>query len=128
LAAYASVALVCAGSLVTGQAILSLCGRREPTWLSGPLGLAALLVVSGVAVKLPGHATTVAIAGGLVLIAGAAIVVIRRPPGGRPSGSAALAMAAALLALIAASIPFIANERVGSSGSVSSTTTWPTTC
>jgi len=69
--AYASVALVCAGSLVVGQAILLLCGRRELTWLSGPVGLAALLVVSGLAIKLPGHGTAVAIVAG-VLVAGCA--------------------------------------------------------
>ena len=60
LGAYASVALVCAGSLVVGQAILFLCGRRDWTWLSGPVGLAALLVASGLAIKLPGHGTAAA--------------------------------------------------------------------
>ena len=61
LGAYASVAILCAASLVVGQAILSLCGRRQLTWLAGPVGLAAILVASAVAIKLPGHGTAVAV-------------------------------------------------------------------
>ena len=47
LAAYASLAVICAASLVIGQAILILSGRREPTWLSGSVGLAAMKQVHG---------------------------------------------------------------------------------
>ena len=112
--AYASVALVCAGSLVVGQAILLLCGRRELTWLSAPVGLAALLVVSGLAIKLPGHGTAVAIVAGVLVAACAAALVLARPRLERPGmPGLALAPAAGVLALLAASIPFIANERVG---------------
>jgi hypothetical protein len=112
--AYASVALVCAGSLVVGQAILLLCGRRELTWLSGPVGLAALLVVSGLAIKLPGHGTAVAIVAGVLVAGCAAALLLARPRLARPgSHGLALALATGALALLAASIPFIANERVG---------------
>jgi hypothetical protein len=110
--AYASVALVCAGSLVVGQAALMLCGRRELTWLSGPVGLAALLVASGIAIKLPGHGTAVAVVGGALIAGSAAVVVLRRGSIERLDAWAG-AMAAAAIALVAASIPFIANERVG---------------
>jgi hypothetical protein len=110
LGAYASVALVCAASLLVGQAILSLCGRREPVWLSGPVGLAAILVASGLAIKLPGHGTAVAITLGTLTVVAVAVLALRRP---LPSAHAALASLAALLALLAASIPFIANGRVG---------------
>ena len=112
--AYASVALVCAGSLVVGQAILLLCGRREASWLAGPVGLAALLVASGLAIKLPGHGTAVAIVAGVLVVASA---VALRLGGfslrGRDRWAPALGLIAAALALLAASIPFIANERVG---------------
>ncbi len=112
--AYASVALVCAGSLVVGQAILWLCGRREQTWLSAPVGLAALVVVTGLAIKLPGHGTAVAIAAGVLVAACAAALLLARPRLERPrTPGLALAPAAGALALLAASIPFIANERVG---------------
>ena len=112
--AYASVALVCAGSLVVGQAILLLCGRRELTWLSGPVGLAALLVVSGLAIKLPGHGTAVAIVAGVLVAGCAAALLLARPRLARPRAHGlALALATGALALLGASIPFIANERVG---------------
>jgi hypothetical protein len=114
LGAYASVALVCAGSLLVGQAILFLCGRREWSWLSGPVGLAALLVASGLAIKLPGHGTAVAIAVGGMLVAAAIVLVARRSSidwaRGRGVPGAVIAGA---LALLVASIPFIANERIG---------------
>jgi hypothetical protein len=114
LGAYASVALVCAGSLLVGQAILSLCGRRELTWLSGPVGLAALLVASGLAIKLPSHGTAVAITVAVMLVASAIVLVLRRGPAGPTSSRAVLgAVIAAALTLLVASIPFIANERVG---------------
>ena len=112
--AYASVALVCAGSLVVGQAILLLCGRREATWLAGPVGLAALLVSSGLAIKLPGHGMTVAIVAGVLVVASGAALVLGRTSLRRPAHSVlAVGLVAAALALLAASIPFIANQRVG---------------
>ena len=114
LGAYASVALVCAGSLVVGQAILLLCGRREWTWLSGPVGLAALLVASGLAIKLPGHGTAVAITVGVMLAAAAVLLVAKRRSMDRAAGRAALgAVIAGALVLVVASIPFIANQRIG---------------
>ena len=114
MGAYASVALVCAGSLVVGQAILFLCGRRDRTWLSGPVGLAALLVASGLAIKLPGHGTAVAVTVGVMLAAAAVLLVVRRGSmGGAPRGLAIGAVVAGALALLVASIPFIANQRIG---------------
>jgi hypothetical protein len=114
LGAYASVALVCAGSLLVGQAILLLCGRREWTWLSGPVGLAALLVASGLAIKLPGHGTAVAITVGVMLAAAAVVLVVRRGAmDAAPGGAITAAVVAGVLALLVASVPFIANERIG---------------
>jgi hypothetical protein len=109
--ALASLALIAASSLAVGQAILGLCGRREFTWVSGPVGLAALLIVAGVAIRLPGHGTAVAIAVLVAVAIAVAALVWHGPVGLRaalPSGF----VAAALAALIAA-IPFIAAGRVG---------------
>jgi hypothetical protein len=78
LGAYASVAVICAASLVVGQAILSLCGRRELTWFAGPVGLAGLLVASGIAIKLPGHGTAVAITLATLFVLSSATLVLRR--------------------------------------------------
>jgi hypothetical protein len=111
IGAYASAAILCAASVAVGQAILSLCGRREFTWLSGPVGLAGILVASGVAIRLPGHGTAVAIALAALLVVALGVLVQR----GVPWSGRVLAppLAAAVLALLAASIPFIANGRVG---------------
>ena len=134
LGAYASVAVLIAASIAVGQAILSPCDRRESSWLAGPVGLAAILVVSGVAIKLPGHGTAVAIALAVTFalslaslawrgrVAGGDAANVRsmdartvrckdaeRSPGAHP----AIALAAGALALLLASIPFIVNGRVG---------------
>ncbi len=110
LGAYASVALVCAGSLLVGQAILSLCGRPRLTWLAGPVGLAAIIVVSGLAIKLAGHGTSVAVAVGVLVLASAAVLAPHwRVRATRP-GPVILTGA---LALLVASVPFIASGRVG---------------
>jgi hypothetical protein len=126
LAAYASLAVICAASLLIGQAVRSLCGERELSWLAGPVGLAAILVATGIAIKLPGHGTAVAITVAcLFLVSLAALVIERRGLGGPRRTSAAkartwsggghpvLAMASALLAILAGSIPFAVNGHVG---------------
>ena len=110
IGAYASLAAVVLASLLVGQAVLSLCGRRDLAWLSGPVGLAALLAIAGIAVDLPGEVTTVAVC---LLVATAAAVVslaVRRPSGLGPLGAG---LPAAMLAVLAASIPFIVAGRVG---------------
>jgi hypothetical protein len=135
LAAYASLAVICAASLAVGQAILSLGGRRELTWLAGPVGLAAILVASGIAIMLPGHATAVAITLAALCLIAISIVLWTAPPdrprrtlsihaSHRPRipaadvrrirpGAPVTALAAAVIAVAAASIPFAVNGRVG---------------
>ena len=78
MGAYASAAVILAASVAIGQAIMALAGRRELTWLSAPVGFAALLTVSGIAIKLPGHSTAASIALVLLLLASAGVLVTRR--------------------------------------------------
>lgn len=109
IATYASAALVCAASLLLGRAILCLLGHREWTGLEAPVGLAALLAVCSFAIRLPHRATTTLVI--LVALLAASLVYLR----GRalPSGaSPALAVPAALLTLLVASLPFIASGHV----------------
>jgi hypothetical protein len=140
LEAYASAAVLCGASLAVGEAILSLCGQRGFTCLAGPVGMAAIVVASGIAIDLPGHATTVALTLAVLVVASLIILSLRRrTPGAHPanirSGIArtvrgmdaerstgthpaasslpVTACLAALIALLFASIPFIANGRVG---------------
>jgi hypothetical protein len=112
--------------LLIGQAIRSLCGDRELSWLAGPIGLAAILVASGIAIKLPGHGTAVAITLAVLSVLSLATVVLGRRGRGGPrrtsatkartwSGGShpALAAVSAAIAILAGSIPFAANGHVG---------------
>ncbi|MFI5123569.1 MAG: hypothetical protein ACHQJ5_11805, partial [Vicinamibacteria bacterium] len=63
--AVASAALIVAGSLAVGQAVLTVCGRRQWSWLAGPVGLAVALVLSGIVAGLGGGGVEIAIALGV---------------------------------------------------------------
>jgi hypothetical protein len=111
LAALASALLICATSVASGQAALAACGWRRFTWLAAPVGLAILMIVSGVAVHLPGHGSAVAVALCVILAASVATLVRRPPAGFRATMWPALA--AGVLAAALAATPFIAAGRVG---------------
>ncbi len=116
IGAYASAAVILAASVAIGQAIMALAGRPGFTWLSAPAGFAALLTVSGVAIKLPGHSTAAAIALILLLLASVAVLVATkrgRAVAGAVPGAAAPPLLAGLAALLLASLPFIAAGRMG---------------
>jgi hypothetical protein len=107
---YAAVLVVCAASLAIGQAAIALCGARRWSWLSPPVGLALLCAVCWGTVRLPGDGS-VSAAVVLLLAAGSVAYLWRRLEGagealrvGAPVG---------LLALAAASLPFIAEGHFG---------------
>ena len=97
------------GSLVIGQALFAVCGRREWTLLAGPVGLAVALVVAGAVAGLGGRGAAVAIALGALLVVGLVVVRVRVAA----ATFDPYALGAALLAILAASIPFIASGHVG---------------
>ena len=103
------VALIFGASLAVGQAILALTWRREWSWLAPAVGLAALIVLTGAAVRLPGRAIPAAIVLVLAFVA-ALVVIVRarlvRAPTLRAAGAVAAAFALAML-------PFLANGRFG---------------
>lgn len=76
IATYASAALICAASLLVGRAVLSLAGEREWSWLEPAVGLGAVLTVTGLLARAPGHGTTATL-GAAALIAAAALVLWR---------------------------------------------------
>src|ERR671919_244562 len=110
LAIYAAALLICAASLIAGRGVLVALGRREWTWLSAPVGLAALVVVAQPLVRLPGRGVTAAVVIGVLLVAALAFVW-RRPAGERAVGLLRDGFPAALIVLVAASLPFILNGR-----------------
>ncbi|MEX2447584.1 MAG: hypothetical protein WD404_02440, partial [Solirubrobacterales bacterium] len=80
---YASAALICAASLLAGRALLRLAGRSGWSWLEPAAGFGAVLTVTGVLARAPGHGASATL--GLVLLLAAAAAVIAARRGNRPS-------------------------------------------
>jgi len=103
-------ALIVGASLLLGSAVLAIAGLPRHSAAVPAVGISALLVICGVAVKLPGHAVTAAIAVGVALIACFVIFGRTRAPGGAVRiGAIVVVVGAALVA----AIPFAASGRVG---------------
>jgi hypothetical protein len=123
IATYASAALICAVSLLVGRAVLSLAGRLEWSWLEPAVGLGAVLAVTGLLARAPGHGTSATL-GVVMLIAVAAVVLWRagvRPLSAhtreRTNAGAAGAwregLPVALVIALALAIPFAVSGRWG---------------
>jgi len=107
---YAAVLAVCGASLAIGQAALGLCGVRRWSWPAPAVGLALLCAICWGTVRIGGDGilSAVAVAGLTV----ASIVYLW----GRPAGGAEALRAGwpvALLALVAASLPFAVEGHFG---------------
>ncbi|HWJ42487.1 MAG TPA: hypothetical protein VNR67_03550, partial [Solirubrobacterales bacterium] len=74
IATYASAALICVVSLLVGHAVLALAGRREWSWLEPAVGLGAVLTVTGLLARAPGHGTSATL--GLVALLVAAALAL----------------------------------------------------
>ena len=110
IATYAAVLAVCGASLAIGQAAIALCGARQWSWLAPAVGLALLCAICWGTVRLGGDGVVSAIV--VVVLVIAAAVYLR----GRLEGGAAALRAGwpvALLALVAASIPFVVEGHFG---------------
>jgi hypothetical protein len=110
LSALLAGALIVAASLLLGAAIMAIAGLPRHSAAGPATGISALLVICGVAVKLPGHAVTAAIAVGLALIGCLVVFGRTRVPAGTVRVGAIVVVVGA--ALVAA-IPFAASGRVG---------------
>jgi len=111
---YASAALICAASLLVGRAILGLgSGGDSRRWLAPAVGFGAVLTVTGVLARAPGHATTAALGLVALVIASAALIwwQPRRP--GEFSALPREGLALALIVGIVLSIPFAVSGRWG---------------
>ncbi|MDP9188216.1 MAG: hypothetical protein M3O25_03090, partial [Actinomycetota bacterium] len=103
-------ALIAAAALVCGQAIMLAAGRKGFSPVAPAAGLSALLVICGVAVKLPGHGSAAAIAATVVVAACAYALLRSRASLGRMRAGAVVAVIGAAL-LVA--IPFATSGRIG---------------
>jgi Ca2+/Na+ antiporter len=74
IATYASAALICAVSLLVGRAVLSLAGRREWSWLEPAVGLGAVLTVTGLLARAPGHGTSATLGLALLILVAALVL------------------------------------------------------
>jgi hypothetical protein len=107
---YASAALICLASLLVGRATFSLAGRREWCWLEPAVGYAAILAVSGILARAPGHGTTATL-GIVALIVVAAVVAWRREYAA--PGTLAVGLVTAVVVAIVLSFPFAVTGRWG---------------
>ncbi len=111
---YASALAICVATPLLGQAAIALCGHREWSWLSPAVGLALLCTICWGTVRLPGGGGTSALT---VLILAIASVALLRGRLNRAPAALQVGVPVALLALAAASLPFIAEGRFGILGS-----------
>lgn len=108
LGTYGGAALLLGASAIIGQAVFVLAGRPRWSWFAPAVGLASLVAFSAAAIQLPGRGTTAA----LVCVAAtliAAALVLKRTGLAWPLRP----LAVAALPVLGASIPFLANGRVG---------------
>jgi hypothetical protein len=103
-------ALIVGASLLLGAAVMAVAGLPRHSAAVPATGLSALLVICGIAVKLPGHAVTAAVVVGVALV-GCFVVFGRSsvPAGAVRTGAIVALVGAALVA----AIPFMASGRVG---------------
>jgi hypothetical protein len=118
---YVSAALICAASLLVGRALLIVAGRGSWSWAAPAAGFGAMLTVTGVLARGPGHATAATL--GLVLLLAIAAVVVfvaRRPAASsgveaKPERWEALrqGLPVAIVVALVLSIPFAISGRWG---------------
>jgi hypothetical protein len=107
---YAAVLAVCVSSLAIGGAALALCGARRWSWVAPAVGFGLVCAICWATVRLPGHGLVSALVV-LGLTVAAALYLRGRLEGGgealRTGGPVAL------VALLAASLPFVAEGHFG---------------
>ncbi len=109
LGTYAAALLVIGASVPVGAAVLWLSGRREWSWTAPVLGLAVITVAAWLLVRLPDEGLAALI--GIVVLALACAPALPRTGFGR--AQLAEGWVPAAIALVAVSIPFLAEGHFG---------------
>ena len=110
LSALLAGALIAAASLLLGSAIMAIAGLPRHSAAGPATGISALLVICGIAIKLPGHAVTAAAITGVALVGCFFVFSRTRVPAGTVRVGAIVAVIGAALVV---AIPFATSGRVG---------------
>jgi hypothetical protein len=110
---YASAALICAASLLVGRALLLIAGRTSWTWLEPAAGFAAVLTVTGVLARAPGHGSSATVGLALLLIAAAIVVLAHRGSSDGQQEALRQGLPVAIVITLVLSIPFLISSRWG---------------
>jgi hypothetical protein len=107
---YATTLAVCAASLAIGQAAIALCGVRRWSWLAPAVGLALVCAVCWGTVRLPGDGVISAVVVAALTVAAVLFLWKRLKSGGE---ALRVGLPVGLLALAAASLPFVVEGHFG---------------
>ena len=124
---YVSATLICVASLLVGRALFLVAGRDSWSWLEPAAGFGAVLTVTGVLARAPGHGTSATVGLVLLLVAAAIAVFAQaravdgpkadayRPDSARRRGTEALrqGLPVAVVVALVLSIPFAISGRWG---------------
>ena len=100
LGTYASFLLILGASLVVGQGVFAVCGRREWSWLAPPVGLGVTTALAWGTVRLPGEGASALVAVAVLLLA--SLALLRGRTGGLRD-AVRIGLPVAVLVLLAAS-------------------------
>jgi hypothetical protein len=110
---YASAALICLAAILVGRATFTLAGRSSWCWLEPAVGFAAILTVSGILARAPGHGTSATLGIVVLLLVAAAVVWLRREGGYAAPGALGVGVATAIVVALVLSFPFAVAGRWG---------------
>jgi len=108
---YVSAGIILLASLLVGRAVLLALGRREASFLEGAVGLATLILVCSVAIRLPGDEATSIVCCAILVVASIVFLFVRTESILGPA--VGIAVPVAVLTGLLASFPFIAAGHIG---------------
>jgi hypothetical protein len=111
---YLSAGIILLASLLVGRAAMLGLGRHRASFLEGAVGLAILILLCTVAIRLPGHATTAVVLFVLITLGSLGFLLVRSEAILGPAVGVGVPIA--VVSVVLASLPFIANGHIGIPG------------